>query len=96
MGYNFMVSLCRVPLFIQFFVTFSCFSLFCFGCVRFSKKETFSMGLSVDFFMLHFVVVKLESGFLKKLSSFQSGFNLVWVPWDFFLLSCYWFVVLRR
>ena len=65
MGYIFMVSFCRVSLFVQPFVSFLLlvFLFFCFGCVLFSKIESFGLGLSFDFFVFYFVLVKLESGF---------------------------------
>ena len=36
-----------------------CFSLFCFVCVLFSKKESFGVGLSFDFFVFYLIVVKI-------------------------------------
>ena len=49
----------------------TCFSLFCFGCVLFSKIESFGLVLSFDFFTFYSVVVRLESGLQKNsLSSF--------------------------
>ena len=50
-----MFNLCEI------FIT--CFSLFCFGCVLFSKIASFVLGVSFDFFVFYFVLIKLESGF---------------------------------
>ena len=44
------------------FVFITCFSLFYFGCVLFSKIEPFGFVLSFDFFTFYSVVVRLESG----------------------------------
>ena len=36
----------------------TCFSLFCFGCVLFSKIEYFGLGFCFDFFVFYFVFKK--------------------------------------
>ena len=60
LGYIFMVSLCRVSLFVRFFFNFiTCFSLLCFGFL-FSEIESFGLGLSFDFFVFYLVLAKLE------------------------------------
>ena len=46
------------------FIFITCFSLFCFCCVLFSKVEPFGLGSSFNFFV-SLIVVKLESGFQK-------------------------------
>ena len=69
-----MVSLCSLFICSTFcFELIICFSLFCFGCVLFSKTESFRLGLCFDFFVFYFIL-KLESGFQKKN---VSSFNLV-------------------
>ena len=79
------------------FIFITCFSLFCFRCVLFSKKKSFGMVLSFEFFVCYLIVVKLVSGFQKNS---LSSFNLV-LTWfgnrGFFFLShaiSLWFYVL--
>ena len=56
--------------FCDIFIT--CFFLFCFGCVLLPKIESFVLGLTFDFFVFYFVLIKLERGFQKKnISSFN-------------------------
>ena len=74
-GLYFYGLLCRVSLYIQPCVTFSflVFLLF-FGCVLFSKIESFVLGLSFDFLLFYLVLMKLECGFQKDtLFSFNLG-----------------------
>ena len=56
------------------FIFNTCFSLFCFGCVFFSKMESFGLGLSFDIFVFNLVSVKFKNGFQKNI---LSSFNLV-------------------
>ena len=69
------------------FVLFTCFSPFCFGLVFFSKKGSFGLDLSFEFFVFYLIVVKLESGLQKNnLSSFN--LVLIWFYYrGFFFLS---------
>ena len=72
----FVQSLFICSTFCYIFIT--CFSLFCFGCVLFSKIESFGLGLSYVFFYFCFVLIKLERGFQKNnLSSFN--LVLIWL-----------------
>ena len=75
------------------------FFLFCFGCVLLSKIKSFGLGLSFDFFVFCSFMFRLGNS-LQKNKLFQSlaGFNLVWVPWFFFLNHAVrlWFVVFSK
>ena len=65
----FLWSLCAESLFvfnILFRFSVICFSLFKFGCVLFSKTESFGLDLSLDFFVFYLIVVKIESGLQKN------------------------------
>ena len=69
MRYNFVVSLCRVSFCVQPFVSFLLLIFFFLFlfCPVLLSKIEF-----FDFIVFYLVLVKL-----------YSGFNLVWVPWDF-------------
>ena len=64
----FLWSLCAETIFVFYFVFITCFSLFCFDCVLFSKMESFGLGLSFNFFVFYWILVKLESDFVKLVS----------------------------
>ena len=55
----------------------TCFTLFCFGSVLFSKIDSFGLGLSFDFFVFWLIVVKFESGVQKKNLS-SCNLVLIW------------------
>ena len=87
-GYNFMVSLCRVPFCVQLFVWFLRFVfLFFVLVVSFSQNRIFWFGFVFPLFGFYSFVVRLESGIQKnKLSSFK--LDLIWFGYrGFFFLS---------
>ena len=54
-----------------FFRFHNLFFSFCFGCVLFSKIESFGLILSLDIFVFYSIVVRLEGGLQKNnLSNF--------------------------
>ena len=87
----FLWSLCAESLYLfNLFLRFSCFSLYCFGCVLFSKIKYFALGFSFEFFVFYFVLVKLENGFQKNnLSSFNLVLIWFWYRGVFFLSLCF-------
>ena len=70
---------------------------FLFLVVLVSKIESFGLGLSIDFFVFHSFVVRLESGFQKNsLSNFKMV--LIWFGYRGFSFLSHairlWFVTL--
>ena len=81
------------------FIFLTCFSLFWFGCVLFSKIRSFGLSLFFHYFVFYLIVIKLEKGFQNdNLSSFN--LVLIWfVKRGFFFLShaiSLWFCVVSK
>ena len=71
------------------YILITCFSLFCFDCVIFSKIESFVLGSCFDFFCVLFEFNKFESGF-QKINLFSFNLGLMRFGYRGFLSwSCY-------